>query len=73
MQYRKYRNAVETNLCWWLWQIVRRYIHEVFAEQYNTPDGAQLLIRAERSRNRKVVDEKESCEFLWTKLNSNRL
>ena len=43
-------------------------IHEVFAEQYNTPDGAQLLIRAERSRNRKVVDDKESCEFLWTKL-----
>ena len=41
-------------------------IHEVFAEQAQTPHGAQLLIRAERSRNRKVLDEHESCEFLWT-------
>ncbi|MBE7546230.1 MAG: hypothetical protein HS127_03635 [Planctomycetia bacterium] len=49
-------------------------IHEVFAEQYNTPDGAQLLIRAERSRNRKVVvDDKESCEFCGLNWNSNRL
>ncbi|MBE7547706.1 MAG: hypothetical protein HS127_11395 [Planctomycetia bacterium] len=47
-------------------------IHEVFAEQYNTPDGAQLLIRAERSRNRKVVDDKESCEFCGLNWNSNR-
>src|SRR5205823_4062929 len=29
-------------------------IHEVFAEQAATPHGAQLLIRAERSRNRPV-------------------
>ena len=43
-------------------------IHEVFATQQQTPHGAQLLIRAERSRNRKVVDEAEDCEFLWTLL-----
>ena len=41
-------------------------IHEVFAAQHQTPDGAQLLIRAERSRNRKVIDEEHSCECLWT-------
>jgi len=41
-------------------------IHEVFTEHLQTPHGAQLLIRAERSRNRKVIDEDASCEFLWT-------
>jgi len=40
-------------------------IHELFVEQANTPRGAQLLIRAERSRNRKVLDDDETCEFLW--------
>jgi len=40
-------------------------IHEVFAGQATTPRGAQLLIRAERSRNRKVLAGDESCEFLW--------
>jgi hypothetical protein len=43
-------------------------IHEVFAEQANTPRGAQLLIRAERSRNRKVLDDEETCDFLWPML-----
>jgi hypothetical protein len=43
-------------------------IHEVFVEQAQTPRGAQLLIRAERSRNRKVLDDDESSEFLWTLL-----
>lgn len=43
-------------------------IHELFAEQNNTRGGPQLLIRAERSRNRKVVDDQETCEFLWTTL-----
>lgn len=43
-------------------------IHEVFTEQAQTAHGAQLLIRAERSRNRKVLDEDETCEFLWTLL-----
>lgn len=41
-------------------------IHEVFAEHAQTPHGAQLLIRGERSRNRKVLDDNETCEFLWT-------
>jgi IS4 transposase len=40
-------------------------IHEVFAEQATQRHGAQLLIRAERSRNRKVLGDDESCEFLW--------
>ena len=41
-------------------------IHEVFTEHTQTPHGAQLLIRAERWRNRKVLDDDETCEFLWT-------
>lgn len=41
-------------------------IHEVFTEHTRTPHGAQLLIRAERSRNRKVLADDETCEFLWT-------
>ena len=41
-------------------------IHELFVEQARTHGGAQLLIRAERSRNRKVMnDENKNCEFLW--------
>jgi len=43
-------------------------IHEVFAEQARTPRGAQLLIRAERSRNRKVLDDDENYDSLWTLL-----
>jgi hypothetical protein len=44
-------------------------IHELFAEQATTPHGADLLIRAERSRNRKVVvKEEEICDFLWALL-----
>jgi hypothetical protein len=43
-------------------------IHEVFAAQAQTVRGADLLIRAERSRNRKVLDDEETCEFLWTLL-----
>lgn len=41
-------------------------IHEVFVEHAKTPHGAQLLIRAERSRNRKVLGEDTTCDFLWT-------
>jgi hypothetical protein len=48
-------------------------IHEVFAEQAKTHHGAQLLIRAERSRNRKVLADDESCEFLWTLLEAQPL
>jgi hypothetical protein len=43
-------------------------IHEVFAEQAGTVHGAQLLIRAERSRHRKAIDEEDNCEFLWPML-----
>lgn len=40
-------------------------IHELFAEHAKTPQGAQLLIRAERSRNRQVLDGEENVESLW--------
>ena len=43
-------------------------IHEVFAEQATTARGAQLLIRAERSRNRRAFDEQDNCGFLWPML-----
>jgi len=40
-------------------------IHEVFTEQARTQHGAQLLIRAERSRNRKAIDDNADCDYLW--------
>ncbi len=43
-------------------------IHEVFAEYATADRGAQLLIRAERSRNRKVIDADDNCDYLWTLL-----
>ncbi|MEO6066298.1 MAG: IS4 family transposase, partial [Lysobacterales bacterium] len=43
-------------------------IHEVFAAQAHTSHGAQLLIRAERSRNRQVLDEALSHASLWQRL-----
>jgi len=43
-------------------------LHEVFAAQANTPHGAQLLIRAERSRNRQVIGEDETHASLWCTL-----
>ena len=43
-------------------------IHEVFVEHHKTVAGAELLIRAEQSRNRKVIDDEERIEFLWSKL-----
>lgn len=43
-------------------------IHEVFAAQANTPHGAQLLIRAERSRNRQVLGEEHTHASLWRTL-----
>jgi hypothetical protein len=48
-------------------------IHEVFAEQATTKHGAQLLIRAERSRNRKVLGDDNSCDFLWDLLEAQPL
>lgn len=41
-------------------------LHELFVEREKTPRGAELLIRAERSRNRKVLDEEENHDYLWT-------
>lgn len=43
-------------------------IHDVFAAQANTPHGAQLLIRAERSRNRHVVSDEDAHAPLWQTL-----
>ena len=43
-------------------------IHEVFAAQASTPHGAQLLIRAERSRNRQVLGEEDPHALLWDTL-----
>lgn len=43
-------------------------IHEIFAEQAKTQHGADLLIRAERSRNRKAEDDHNHCDFLWPML-----
>ena len=40
-------------------------IHELFAQQAATRHGAQLLIRAERSRNRQVLGDDDSHEALW--------
>jgi Domain of unknown function (DUF4338)/Transposase DNA-binding/Transposase Tn5 dimerisation domain len=48
-------------------------IHEVFAAQANTPHGAQLLIRAERSRNRQVVGEEHTHASLWPTLEQQGL
>jgi hypothetical protein len=46
-------------------------IHELFHEAQKTPSGPKLLIRAERSRLRKVGEEEaEAHEFLWEKLPS---
>jgi hypothetical protein len=49
-------------------------IHEVFAAQANTPHGAQLLIRAERSRNRQVLGEEQHTHAsLWRTLEQQKL
>ena len=48
-------------------------IHEVFAAQASMPHGAQLLIRAERSRNRQVLGEEDSHAPLWDTLTQQRL
>ena len=48
-------------------------IHAVFAAQASTPHGAQLLIRAERSRNRQVVSEENTHASLWRTLEQQAL
>lgn len=40
-------------------------IHEIFSEQAASRHGAQLLIRANRSLNRQVLDGDDSHEALW--------
>jgi hypothetical protein len=40
-------------------------IHEIFSEQAASRHGAQLLIRANRSCNRQVLDGDDSHEALW--------
>jgi hypothetical protein len=40
-------------------------IHELFVEHLQTRHGADLLIRAERTRNRQALDEEQSHEYLW--------
>jgi hypothetical protein len=41
-------------------------IHELFVEYLQTSKSAQLLIRAEKSRNRKVTHDQQQIEFLWS-------
>lgn len=41
-------------------------IHELFAEYVQIKKSAQLLIRAEKSRNRNIVDAQEQVQRLWT-------
>jgi hypothetical protein len=43
-------------------------IHEIFSEQAATRHGAHLLIRANRSCNRQVLDGDDSHEALWSVL-----
>ena len=40
-------------------------IHELFAEHLQTRKSAELLIRAEKSRNRNVSDEAQQIQRLW--------
>jgi hypothetical protein len=43
-------------------------IHELFCERLAHKHNAELLVRAERSRNRKIIDENGTCEYLWKTL-----
>lgn len=43
-------------------------IHELFCERLADKRNAELLIRAERSRNRKVGAENGECEYVWSLL-----
>jgi len=40
-------------------------LHELFVEHEKTPHGAELLVRAERSRNRKVLTGEDNHDYLW--------
>jgi hypothetical protein len=41
-------------------------IHELFAEHLQTRKKAELLIRAEKSRNRNVTDDAQQIQRLWS-------
>jgi len=43
-------------------------IHELFLEAQKTESGPRLLVRAERSRKRKVLEDEEA--FLWEKMSA---
>jgi len=45
-------------------------IHELFAEKQALRKGAELLIRAEKSRNRNVTDDDEQIQRLWPFMNA---
>ena len=45
-------------------------IHELFAEHLQIHKSAELLIRAEKSRNRNVCDDEEQVQHLWPYLNA---
>lgn len=40
-------------------------LYELFAEGIQTSKSAQLLVRAEKSRNRKATAEDEENQLLW--------
>jgi hypothetical protein len=41
-------------------------IHELFVDHLQTRKSAQLLIRAEKSRNRNVTDQEQQIQRLWS-------
>lgn len=43
-------------------------IHELFLQAQQTEGGPKLLVRSERSRNRKVLDDEQT--FLWEKMSA---
>ncbi len=45
-------------------------IHELFAEHLHIRKRAELLIRAEKSRNRNVADDEEQIRHLWPFMNA---
>lgn len=47
-------------------------IHELFHEAQQSPSGVKLLVRSERSRNRKIEDDDEQA-FLWEKMAAQEL
>ena len=48
-------------------------IHELFAEHLQTRKRAELLIRAEKSRNRNLTDEEQQIQRLWPFLEARPL